>query len=60
MAIREKLQVVDIRLGKSDNPHTIFEALNARGEPLTEWEKSKNYILSIATSHADPDGDLTV
>ena len=33
MAIREKLQVVDIRLGKSDNPHTIFEALNARGEP---------------------------
>ena len=59
MAVREKLQVVDIRLGDGDNPHTIFEALNARGEPLTEWEKTKNYILSIASGPTDPDGDLT-
>lgn len=57
--IREKLRVVDIRLGESDNPHTIFEALNARGEPLTEWEKTKNYILSIAAGPDDPDGDRT-
>lgn len=56
-AVREKLRVVDIRLGSHDNAHTIFEALNARGEPLTEWEKTKNYILSIATSPEDPDGD---
>lgn len=56
LAIRENLQVVDIRLGADDNPHTIFEALNARGEPLTEWEKTKNYILSIASGPADPDG----
>lgn len=59
MAVREKLRVVDIQLGKGDNPHTIFEALNARGEPLTEWEKTKNYILSIATGPDDPDGDGT-
>ena len=59
MAIRDKLRVVDIRLGESDNPHTIFEALNARGEPLTEWEKTKNYILSIAAGPDDPDGDAT-
>ena len=59
LAIREKLHVVDIRLGEGDNPHTIFEALNARGEPLTEWEKTKNYILSIATGPGDPDGDST-
>ena len=59
MAVREKLQVVDIRLGESDNPHTIFEALNARGQPLTEWEKTKNYILSIASRPSDPDGDIT-
>ena len=59
MAVRQKLRVVDIRLGQSDNPHTIFEALNARGEPLTEWEKTKNYILSIATGPSDPDGDRT-
>lgn len=59
MAVREKLRVVDIRLGQSDNPHNIFEALNARGEPLTEWEKTKNYILSIAAGPDDPDGDRT-
>ena len=59
LAIREKLHVVDIRLDGGDNPHTIFEALNARGEPLTEWEKTKNYILSIATGPGDPDGDST-
>ena len=59
MAIRDKLRVVDIRLGEGDNPHTIFEALNARGEPLTEWEKTKNYILSIAAGPDDPDGDAT-
>ena len=58
-AVRQKLRVVDIRLGSDDNAHTIFEALNARGEPLTEWEKTKNYILSIATSPDDPDGDRT-
>ena len=57
--VREKLRVVDIRLGESDNPHTIFEALNARGAPLTEWEKTKNYILSIAAGPDDPDGDRT-
>ena len=60
MSAREKLRVVDIQLGDSDNPHTIFEALNARGEPLTEWEKTKNYILSIATGPGDPDGDVTI
>ena len=58
-AIREKLQVVDIRLDREENSHTIFEALNARGEPLTEWEKTKNYILSLAVREDDPDGDQT-
>ena len=57
--MRQKLRVVDIRLGGSENPHAIFEALNARGEPLTEWEKTKNYILSIAAGPDDPDGDNT-
>lgn len=54
--IVDMLQVVDIRL-ESENSHVIFEALNARGEPLTEWEKTKNYILSIAVTSNDPDGD---
>ena len=55
-AIMDKLHFVEIRL-KHENSHSIFEALNARGEPLTEWEKTKNYMLSIAVSEDDPDGD---
>ena len=55
--ILDNLQVVDIRLDGHENSHAIFEALNARGEPLTEWEKSKNYILSLAVGNDDPDGD---
>ena len=58
-ATRSQLQVVDIRLGGAENSHAIFEALNARGEPLTEWEKTKNYILSMAVQEDDPDGDRT-
>ena len=58
-AIIDRLQVVDIRLYGHENAHAIFEALNARGEPLTEWEKTKNYILSIAVGDHDPDGDGT-
>lgn len=55
-AIINKLKFVEIRLDE-ENGHSIFEALNARGEPLTEWEKTKNYILSIAINENDPDGD---
>lgn len=58
-AILDRLQVVDIRLDGQENSHAIFEALNARGEPLTEWEKTKNYLLSIAVRNDDPDGDRT-
>ena len=58
-AILFGLQVVDIQLDGHENSHAIFEALNARGEPLTEWEKTKNYILSLAVGDDDPDGDRT-
>ncbi len=44
-AICDKLQVVAIYLNQDENESAIFEALNARGEPLSEWEKVKNYIL---------------
>ena len=56
-AILNHLQVVDIRLDDKENSHAIFEALNARGEPLTEWEKTKNYILSVAVTVREDDGD---
>ena len=57
-AILQKLVVADIQLSQRQNSHAIFEALNARGKPLTEWEKTKNYILSLAVRKDDPDGDL--
>ena len=43
--LSDKLQVVEILLNTGENEYAIFEALNARGEPLSEWEKVKNYIL---------------
>ncbi|MCY4303812.1 MAG: DUF262 domain-containing HNH endonuclease family protein [Aestuariivita sp.] len=55
-AIIDRLRVVNIRLDE-ENGHAIFEALNARGEPLTEWEKTKNYFLSIAANSDDQNGD---
>ena len=58
-AVLQKLVVADIRLSQGQNSHAIFEALNARAQPLTEWEKTKNYVLSLAVSADDPDGDLT-
>ena len=58
-AVLKKLVVADIQLSRGQNSHAIFEALNARGKPLTEWEKTKNYFLSLAVSKDDPDGDRT-
>ena len=44
-AISDHLQIVVIYLNRDENQSAIFEALNARGEPLSEYEKVKNYIL---------------
>ncbi len=40
-----KLDLVGIYLDPHEKEHVIFETLNARGEPLTEWDKIKNYLL---------------
>ncbi len=40
-----KLHLVGIYLDSHEKEHIIFETLNARGEPLTEWDKIKNYLL---------------
>ena len=40
-----KLHLVGIHLDTHEKEHIIFETLNARGEPLTEWDKIKNYLL---------------
>ena len=44
-AISNRLQLVAIHLDFDENQSAIFEALNARGEPLSEYEKVKNYLL---------------
>ena len=50
-----KLNVVGIYLDPHEKEHIIFETLNARGEPLTEWDKIKNYLLYKADEEPDLD-----
>lgn len=47
-ALRERLELVVIDLGTSDDPHVIFETLNARGTPLLPSDMIKNLILDRA------------
>ena len=62
-AVSKMLQMVVINLTPSDDPHVIFETLNARGTPLEESELIKNYTMSRASkSGLDQDeiwGDLS-
>ena len=44
-AVRDYLEIAVIDLNASDNPHVIFETLNARGTPLLPSDKVKNHIL---------------
>lgn len=43
--IEQNLQVVMINLDEVDDPYLIFESLNAKGEPLTQADLVRNYIL---------------
>lgn len=43
--LRTKLRVVAIYLQGREPEHLIFETLNARGAPLTEWDKIRNYLF---------------
>ena len=44
--LSRKFEVVGLNLDADEDEYVIFEALNSRGTPLTEWEKSKNHLLS--------------
>ena len=50
--VTQLLELVVIDLGDSDNPHVIFETLNARGTPLLQSDLVKNMILYEANKHA--------
>lgn len=40
-----KLVIIDIRLGKDDDPQLIFESINSTGLELSEADKIRNYFL---------------
>ena len=46
VTVSGRLQMVVIDLNYGDNPHIIFETLNARGTPLLESDLIKNYAMS--------------
>ena len=43
--LKQQIIVVSIVLHKDENPYLIFESLNAKGEPLTQADLVRNYIL---------------
>lgn len=44
-AVQNRLTVVAIHLGDTDDPYLIFESLNAKGAPLTQADLIRNYLL---------------
>ena len=55
-AVCMSLELVVIDLGSEDEPHVIFETLNARGTPLLQSDMVKNKILheaGVGTSEDD-------
>ncbi len=44
-ALLERFEIVAVQLGADDDPHRIFESLNAKGERLTEADLIRNYFL---------------
>ena len=50
-ALSRLLELVVIDLLSSDDPHIIFETLNARGTPLRQSDLMKNMILHEARLH---------
>ena len=55
-AVRVHLELVVIDLGDTDDPHVIFETLNARGTPLLQSDMVKNKILHDASVQEEDGG----
>jgi len=45
--VLDRLAVVEITADSDDNPHRIFESLNARGVPLTQADLLRNYVFML-------------
>ena len=55
IALTGMLQMVVIDLGPQDDPHVIFETLNARGTRLLQSDLIKNYVTSKVGQTAQED-----
>jgi uncharacterized protein with ParB-like and HNH nuclease domain len=55
--VKLQLQVVMINLGESDDPYSIFESLNFKGEPLAQADLIRNYILMRFRYSLGEDGE---
>ncbi len=54
--LRDHFRAVIITLSANDDPHMIFEALNARGTPLLASDLIKNFVFSsVATLRMNSD-----
>ena len=49
--VKNRLTVVAIHLGETDDPYLIFESLNAKGAPLTQADLIRNYVLLRLHAH---------
>ena len=52
------LQMVVIDLGHNDDPHVIFETLNARGTPLLDSDLVKNFLMYEANRSSGTAAEL--
>ncbi len=52
-ALWSSLQTVNIELESDEDEQMIFETLNARGTPLGEWDKVRNFMLLRVNSRPE-------
>lgn len=55
--VKRCLQVVMINLGEADDPYLIFESLNYKGEPLSQADLVRNFILMKFKHSLAPGGE---
>ena len=46
ITIFDLIMIFSLNLAYQEDEYVIFETLNARAEPLTEWDKAKNHFIS--------------
>ena len=57
-AITQDFDLVQIRIDSGDDPETIFESLNGRGEPLRQFDLLRNHLFLRARHHNENKDEL--